>query len=323
MGTENAPDRAIHVRAHVVDAVHRVGDPEAHFQQHAVSLEADETRHRRRITQDARMVLGRLQQQLQRDFRIVVVTHGHRQLQAHALIGVAPVDERARDQVLIRYQGVDAVAVAHYHVASAQLLHPTEITGARAGESGEADDVAGLDGLVHQQDEAADEIARHRLQTEAQPQADGAGEHVERGHINAGGVDPQQHAQPQQQEVGELRDSDPGRDGQLVEPHDVALDRARDQARHDHEGRDYHQALEQAPQAQLRSSRNQADAVEGGLQHIQPAEQRHRRYHPQNERDAVLPGANPGIRAEQQAEHVNAEAQEHQRAHDFYRAVDN
>ena len=268
------------------------------------------------------MILGCLQEELERNLRIVVVAHVHRELQAYALIRIAPVDERARDQVLVRNQGVDAVAVPHHHVAAAQLLHPAEITGARAGACGEADDVAGLDGLVHQQHEAADEVARDRLQTEAQPQANGAGEYVERGHINAGGVDPQQHAQPQQQEVGELRDADPGRHGQLVEPHDVTLDRARDQARHDQEGRDYHEALEQAPQAQLRSSRNQADAVEGGLEHIQPAEQRHRRDHPQHERDAVFPGANPGIRAEQQAEHVNAQAQEHQRAHDLQRAVD-
>ena len=61
---EDAPDRAVHVRAHVVHAVHRVGDPEADFQAHAVVVEADEARHRRRIAQDARVILGRLQQQL-------------------------------------------------------------------------------------------------------------------------------------------------------------------------------------------------------------------------------------------------------------------
>src|SRR3984893_13248821 len=205
VGTENAPDRAVHIRAHVVDAVHGIGDPEADLEAHAVVLEADEARHRRRIAQDARMILGCLQEQLERNLRIVVVAHVHRELQAYALIRIAPVDERGGDQVLVRNQGVDAVAVPHHHVAAAQLLHPAEITGVRAGAGGEADDVAGLDGLVHQKDEAADEVARDRLQTEAQPQADGAGEYVERSNINAGGIDPQQHAEPQQQEVGELR----------------------------------------------------------------------------------------------------------------------
>src|SRR2546429_7176469 len=37
--------------------------------------------------------------------------------------------------------------------------HPAEVAGARAARpGGEADDVAGLDGLVHQQHEAADEV---------------------------------------------------------------------------------------------------------------------------------------------------------------------
>ena len=102
----------------------------------------------------------------------------------------------------------------------------------------------------------------------------------------------------------------------------MPLDRARDQAGHDQEGGDYHQALEQAPQAQLRSSRKQADAVEGGLERIQPAEQRHPRDRPQHERDAVFPGAKPGLRAEHPAEQVDAEAQQRQRPDDLERAVD-
>src|ERR1700683_1160480 len=39
---EDAPDRAVDVGAHVVHAVHRVGDPEAHLEAHAVVVEADE-----------------------------------------------------------------------------------------------------------------------------------------------------------------------------------------------------------------------------------------------------------------------------------------
>ena len=47
----------------------------------------------------------------------------------------------------------------------------------------EADDVAGLDGLVHQQHEAADEIAGDGLQAEAQADAECAGEHRERAQV--------------------------------------------------------------------------------------------------------------------------------------------
>ena len=43
------------------------------------------------------------------------------------------------------------------------------------------------------QHEAADEIAGYGLQTEAKTQADGAGQHVEGGDIDAGGVDAEQH----------------------------------------------------------------------------------------------------------------------------------
>ena len=55
---------------------------------------------------------------------------------------------------------------------------------------GKADDVAGLDRLVHQQHEAADEVAGDGLQAEAQAEADGAGQHVEGGDIDAGGLMP-------------------------------------------------------------------------------------------------------------------------------------
>src|SRR5215471_5108720 len=51
VSAEDAPDGAVDVRAHVVDPVHRVGDPETDLEPHAVILEADEARDRRRIAQ--------------------------------------------------------------------------------------------------------------------------------------------------------------------------------------------------------------------------------------------------------------------------------
>src|SRR5689334_12343796 len=78
MRAEDAPDRAIDVRADIVDAIHRVRDPEADLEAHAVVLETDETRNRRRIVQDARVIFGRLDQQFQRHLGIVLVAHHHR-----------------------------------------------------------------------------------------------------------------------------------------------------------------------------------------------------------------------------------------------------
>src|SRR6266850_2927782 len=210
---EDSPDRAIHIRAHVVDAVHRVGDPEAHLQAHAVVLEAHQTRHGWRLPQDARMMLRRFEQQLQRHLRVIVVAHHDRQAEAYTLVGVAPVYDRVGDQVLVRDQRLDAVAVAHHDITAAQLLHPTEVLRAGAGVAGEADDVAGLDGLVHQQYEAAHEIARDGLQAEAQAEADGAGQHVERRHVDARGVYAEHDAEADKQEVREFRDADARGDG--------------------------------------------------------------------------------------------------------------
>src|SRR5215469_1982548 len=52
VSAEDAPDGAVDVRAHVVDAIHRIGDPETDLEPHAVVLEADEARDRGWIVQD-------------------------------------------------------------------------------------------------------------------------------------------------------------------------------------------------------------------------------------------------------------------------------
>src|SRR5262249_29876913 len=57
---EQAPDRAVHVRAYIVDAVHRICDPEAHLEAHSVVFEGHQPRHRWRVMEDARMVGHRI-----------------------------------------------------------------------------------------------------------------------------------------------------------------------------------------------------------------------------------------------------------------------
>ena len=47
-----------------------------------------------------------------------------------------------------------------------------------------------------------------RLQTEAQAQADGAGEHGERGQVDSGCVQPDENAERYQEGVGELGEAD-------------------------------------------------------------------------------------------------------------------
>ena len=187
-----------------------------------------------------------LQRDLGSSWKLIV----HRQANAHALVGIAPVDHRVGDEVLVRHQRLDAVAVAHHDVAAAQLLHPAEVLGAGAGGAGEADDVAGLDGLVEQQHEAGHEIAGDGLQAEPEAETDGAGEQAEHGEIDARGVDAQQHAEADEEEGGELGDADARRDREALELHDAPFDGARDQAGDDQEADDDHDALEQRPEAE-------------------------------------------------------------------------
>src|SRR5580692_6218564 len=265
VGAEDFPDGAVHIRAHVVDAVHRIRDPKAHLDAHPVVLESHEPGHRWRIAKNARVMLNRLEQQLQRDLRIIVIAHHHRQPDAHPLIRVTPVDDRVRDEILVRDQRVDPVAVPDDDITAAQLLHPAEVLRARARVTRETDDIAWLDGLVHQQHEPTHEVAGDGLQAETEAETDGAGEHVQCRDIDARGVDPEHDAQTHQQEVGELRDPDPRPDGQLVELHHPPLESACNEARNHHEGGHDHQALQQRPQTELRLARNEVDAVERGF----------------------------------------------------------
>ncbi len=139
---EQPPDCAIHFRAHVVDALLRIGDPEPQLEFDAAVAEVHEARHRRRFAQYPRLPFAGGEQDPQRHFRIVEVAHANRQLQANARIGVAPIDHRIGDELLIRHQHFDAVAVADHHIAAAQFLDPAEVLGAGAALTGEADDVA-------------------------------------------------------------------------------------------------------------------------------------------------------------------------------------
>jgi len=69
--TEQAPDAPVDIRAHIVDSVLRVGDPEAQFQVHAVVGKLDQARDRRGLVQYAPVAFHGAEQQLQGHFRIV------------------------------------------------------------------------------------------------------------------------------------------------------------------------------------------------------------------------------------------------------------
>src|SRR5580692_12547245 len=205
---EQPPYGAVDVGTNIVHAVLWVGYPEAQFEFDAAVAEMHEARYRQRVAQDPPLAPARSQQDLKGDFRIVAVAHADRQLEADAGIGIAPVDDGIRDQLLIGHQHLDAVAIAHHDIAAAQFLNPAEILRAGARLTRQADDVPRLDRSIHQENETADEIGGDRLQAETQAEADRAGEHGERGKIDAGGVKAHQNAEGDQKGVRELCDAD-------------------------------------------------------------------------------------------------------------------
>src|ERR1700676_288710 len=142
---EHPPYGAVDVGANIVHAVLWVGNPEAQFEFDAAVAEMHETRYRQRVAQDPSLSLARHQQDLQSQFRIVAVAHADGQLEADAGIGIAPVDDGIRDQLLIGNQHLDAVAIAHHDIAAAQFLHPAEILRTGSRLTRQADDVPRFD----------------------------------------------------------------------------------------------------------------------------------------------------------------------------------
>src|ERR1700722_11175876 len=148
---EQPPNGAVDIGADIVHAVLGVGYPKAQFEFDAAVAEMHEARYRQRVAQDPPLALAGSQQYLQGEFRIVAVAHADRQLEADAGIGIAPVDDGIRDQLLIGYQHLDAVAIAHHDIAAAQFLNPAEILGAGPRLTRQADDVARFDRSIHKE----------------------------------------------------------------------------------------------------------------------------------------------------------------------------
>ena len=286
----SAPDGAVHLRAHVVHAFLRIGNPEPQLELDAVVAEVHQPRYRRRIAQHAPLAFACVQQDLQRELRIVAVAHPDRQLQPDPRIGVAPVDHRVGDQLLVRHQHLDAVAVAHDHIAAAQFLHPAEILRAGAALTGKADHIARLDGTIHEQHEAADEIGGDRLQAETQPQAYRAGEHRQGGEIDARRIQADENAEADQKRVREFGDADARRGGEGVQLLQPSVDPAADPCRHQHEQRQGEQQLQHRPHGDARLAGGNADAVENVDDGIEPAQVVGGDREPEGEREPILRG---------------------------------
>ena len=100
---------------------------------------------------------------------IRVVGDSKEHVETHVLVGERPVDDFGGDEVLVRNEKFATVAGDHGDEAGAQFPDPAE-------SFPECDGIARFDGLVHENDDAGDEVGNDLLQAESDTHADGTGE---------------------------------------------------------------------------------------------------------------------------------------------------
>ena len=222
---------------------------------------------------------------------------------------------------MIRHQHFHAVAVAYNHIAAAQFLHPAEVFRAGAALPRQADDVARLDGAVHEQHETADEVRRNGLQAEAKTKADGAGQYGERGQIDAGGIQPQENGQADQEGVGELRDADARGGRESLKLLQAALHPAADPGGDQDEQGQREQQLQHRPDGDTALARRHPDAVQSTDDGIEPAQVFGRDDQPDEQGGARLPMLHPGFVAEAGSEQQHHDAHDDERDDEMRRGV--
>ena len=112
--------------------------------------------------------------------------HAHRHPQAGIGVGVGPVRDRFGNQSLVRDQVFDTIAGDDGNVARTEFIHPA--VGVLHG-----DHVAGLDRLVHQQDDAANQVRDNLLQTKTNSKAHGAADDCQGCQVDARGANGDQY----------------------------------------------------------------------------------------------------------------------------------
>ena len=132
-------------------------------------------------------------------FYVAAVGHANRNAKTHARIAIGPVRHRRIDELRVRHDHGDVVVGQNDGAAGTNLLH-------LSGDAGHFDAVADRDRPFRQNDEAADEIARDILQTEADADADCAGKNGERAEMNAGVLEDDENADDQDDVADDLRD---------------------------------------------------------------------------------------------------------------------
>src|SRR5205823_12444877 len=158
LALERIPQRQHHLALDVVHAI-GIGDPESQGELHAGFREFGQNAVRGLAPGGARVGRGDLGGEPAHQPRIGVVIGAEGNLDQRVLVGIGPVDDLLRHQILVRDQEFAAVAgsdrdVARFHRADA------------ARTVADGDEIAGFYGFVDQQDETTDEIGDDLLQTQ-------------------------------------------------------------------------------------------------------------------------------------------------------------
>lgn len=271
---------------HVLDvrtAVHRVLDPDADLEVHGTVPESLQKTRRGGIGQYPLHAVGGLLAQLDGPVHVAVVVHADRDLQAHVLVAVRPVLDAVGDQLLVRHQVLDAVTRDHRDIARPQGFDPAVLPA-------DVQRVAGLDGLVAQQDEASHEVREDLLQAESQADADGPAEDHEGGEVDADRAEREQEGADDDDDLEDLGDQHLGRSRDPGTGVDARLDHADDQQRQPQEDGDGDDRGHHVEDTDLGFSQAELLCIQESHQGDQPAEHVQGRDAPDEGGDAAADG---------------------------------
>jgi len=179
---KTVPDAKKHLCFNVSCSVLRVAYPEPYFEIDRTVSELGQLANRFGIFDDPLNAFSGFDAECHCFAGIGIIRDSDRYPEADTLAAERPVLDARNDQLFVRYQMFNPVAGNHGDIPGTKRLDP-------AISASDANRVARFDRLVHQQNDAADEIADNLLQPEADTHAQCATEDGKGGQVDTNAVD--------------------------------------------------------------------------------------------------------------------------------------
>ncbi len=176
--------------------IREVCEMEAQFEIQRKVAETEEFHMRLGIAQYRRLGAHQLKQNVHDPLRIGIIGNGDRDFSAHDAVAVRPVTNGGIDEFGIRHD--DRLAAEGLDFRGAHRK-PLDRALGRAGHH----PVANLEGALHQQDEAGDEVRHDILQAETDTDRKGGSDQRQTGEVEAGG----RHAEDGRNRNAEISDA--------------------------------------------------------------------------------------------------------------------